>query len=196
MSSKKTLGARIATIVAIMAGIAALITFLCTKPYIPSKQLSFESYVDKVVALQNKVDSVSLLYKDVPINNVWKINLRAKNTGRNTIVGLASSSDTDNHDIFLDFGPGFKVLNFDVLSNDCRCIIQSGEGIDVGFKKWNPKEEVRIDILVWNTVNTALEPVVNVNDRDLVGVKINQRNVNVNEIIEDTNSSSDQCPLK
>ena len=33
-----------------------------------------------------------------------------------------------------------------------------------------------------------VEPVVNVNDRDLVGVKINQRNVNVNEIIEDTNN--------
>lgn len=189
MRTQKTTGTIITSIIAALAAIAAIITFLCTKPYIPSKQLSFESYLDKVVILQNKVDSVYLLYKDISIDNIWKISLIAKNTGKNTIVGLAASSDTDNHDIILDFGSDFKVLNFDVRMNDCHCIAKNLDNhIDIGFQKWNAKEEVRLDILVWNPKNTDNEPVVSINERDLVGVKIKQKSANVNQIIEDPNS--------
>lgn len=189
MRAKKPFLSGFVPIVTALAAIGAIITFICTKPYIPSKQLSFESYVDKVVYLQNKVDSVSLFYKDVSIDNIWKINMRMKNTGKNTVIGIANASDTDNRDIVLDFGPNFKVLNYDIISNECQCIVKNGDGnLAVWFKKWDVKEELHLDILVWDAANTSTEPVITVNDHELVGVKIKQRTVSVNQIIEETNN--------
>ena len=178
-------------IVSILAGAAAvctIATFVLAKPCIPSKELKFKLYVDKVISMQTLSDSVSVFYGDKPVSNVWKVTLDITNTGKNPIIGQGSESDTNGNPVEVDFAP-FVVVDYNVISNEPQGdIICDGSKLFICFQKWNPKEKGRLEALLSRPDNFSDAPGIMITDRNLPNVSIKREEVDIYQVIQETDS--------
>lgn len=163
----------ITTLIASVAGIIAITTFIINKPFIAQKKLSFDVYVDKIVLMSNKTDSLTIMYNDKAVTNVWKVKIIANNIGKNSIVGVSAYSDIYNDTIHLQLDNNFHIISHDIIKNEINGNISlKNDCFYFSFYKWNSRERLEIEVLITNELNDKRQPQFIVNERDIVNADL------------------------
>jgi hypothetical protein len=170
----------ITTLIASIAGIVAITTFIINKPFIAQKKLDIGFYIDKIVLLSNKSDSLTIKYNDKTVANVWKVRIIANNDGKNSIVGIGSHSDINNDTIYFQLIGNFKIISHNIVKNEINgTLLLHNDCFSYSFNKWNSYEKLEIDVLIVNEMNDKQQPSFKVNERDIVNANIKLKTIDL-----------------
>lgn len=175
----------------VLGGIASIVTiiaFIWSTPFYKEKKIKIECHTERMLSFGTKVDSLIVQYKGGKIDDVWKTRIILNNAGMQSIIGSGSSSVLLNDRLILKIDSNYQIISYNVNQNDFGAnYTQSDNSFKLSFKKWKPNEKMQIEVLL-TSLNDKVNPLISVNERDVIGADVIFRNLDLAKIEDSSNN--------
>ena len=171
-----------------MASIVTIIAFVWSIHLNQEKKIKVECHTERMLSFGTKVDSLTVLYKGIKIDDVWKIRIDLNNIGMQSIIGCGSSSAFLNDRLIINIDNNFQIISYSVNKNDFGAKYnQLDNSFAISFKKWKPNEKLQMEVLL-SPIKNKEYPLVSINERDIIGADVVFRNLDLAKIEDSSNN--------
>ncbi|WP_452218361.1 hypothetical protein [Lacinutrix undariae] len=168
------------TIVTIVAGIVAILSFVyqikSNNPKLEVLEISNDNLTNlpKVKNLKS-----NFYYKDSLITNLWKLNASIKNISSKTIIGKGTNKNIIDKNLVFKLNNGFKLIDFNINETDFPngVSIQDNE-IEFNFTQWRKDEKIEVTIYAEQISGENNELELLINEREIVDGIVEHRKIN------------------
>ncbi len=167
------------TIVSIIAGFAAVLSFIyqvkSNNPKLEILEISNDNLTNLPKVKNLKSD---FYYKDSLITNLWKLNASIKNISSKSIIGKGTNKNIIENNLTFRLNNGFKLIDFNINETDFpnEASVQNDE-IKLNFTQWRQDEQIDVTIYAEQISNENEELELLINEREIVDGVVGYRKI-------------------
>jgi hypothetical protein len=171
------------TIVTIVAGVVAILSFIyqvkSNNPKLEILEISNDNLTNLPKVKNLKSD---FYYKDSLITNLWKLNATIKNISSKTIIGKGTNKNIIDKNLTFKLNKGFKLIDFNITESDFPNGISIQDNvIGFDFTQWRKDEKINVTIYAEQISNDEKELKLLINEREIVDGVVDYRKINQTE---------------
>lgn len=186
---KKIIGYLIISIVGLAANVFTILSFFCVNPIKPGRGIVLETYTQRQIQYNNKLDSLCVSLNGKEVSNLWKARVVLNNNGRDVLIGESKASDIINDSMILSCPENCQLLSYYVVENDfAKSISERNDSVLINFRTWNPQGKLVVELMLNADEPLQSPPMIGLNKDCFKGIKIRQRQLDFSELTMESNN--------
>jgi hypothetical protein len=102
---------------------------------------------------------ISYQFKNLPISNLWKYNIRFVNNSKKTLIGVSNQKNILTDHLQFNLNSGLEILDYNKIQSQFNhTTIQDSTNFKIAFEQWRPNEILEYSFYVRS--NSTLAPDV------------------------------------